>query len=250
MTPNIDKGDSFEIDEVRRSLLALKELRSCCRTADALRSFDVFAQEIDAKYEQESAATQQSQFCTHSAETKARLIATGFRPKVLGLDKNIAAATMKVINTELKLKPSMTRSKTMGDVAQITKAVTDGKSEKDAKVGWRRPSYLKAQEEVLASEVALGAERRARAVAAAQRNARRSGIGVGAATGTRILAQDRVVLSGMKPPARHSLPRKSSGTSAGMGTNAEMLKRVFSDSVRSVRRMGRSFTGMSGSGDV
>jgi hypothetical protein len=238
---------------MQRSAVALEELQNCCRTADAERSFQDFAHEIDAKYEQLVVAKRQSPFNTHSAESRTRLLAAGLRPKVLGFDHNLAAATMKMLSTETKPRPSMTRSKTMGDVAESKKSVADGK---EAKSGWRRPSYLKAEQEVLASEIALSAERRARAVAATQRHARRSGIGVGAGPNT---VSAITAHANMLPPpttknaaSRYGLPRKSSAgstTGMGIGTNAEMLKRVFSESVRSVRRMGRSFTGLSGSED-
>jgi hypothetical protein len=230
---------------MRRSAMALEELRSCCRTADAERSFEDFAQEIDAKYDQITAAEGQVSFHSHPVESKARLFAAGLRPKVLGVDRNIAAATLKMMNTERKPRPSMTKSKTMGDITQVTKATA-----KEAKIGWRRTSYLKAQEEVLASEMELSAERRARVAAAAQRTARRSGIGGNVVTSSGTTTQSEMLPPAMKPAVRHSLPRKSSGTGPVMGTNAEMLKRVFSESVRSVKRMGRSFTGMSGSGDA
>jgi hypothetical protein len=249
-TTKIDNSDSFEQDEMRRINLALEELRSCCRTAEALRAFQVFEQEIQAKYAQESAAERQYPFYMHSAESKVRLLAAGFRPKVIGVDKNIAAATMRVINTKPKPVISMARSKTMGDLGQTKKAVTAGADGKEAKVGWRRPSYLKAQVEVLASEMALNTERRGGAMAAAQRNPKRSGFGVGVTGSPRTTGKDKMLPANAKPVGPHSLPRKSSGTGAGAGTNAEMLKRVFSEGVRSVRRMGRSFTRMSGSGEV
>jgi hypothetical protein len=243
MVPNMDKSDSFEIDDLRRSIAALKELRSCCRTAEAIRSFEDFAHEIDTRYEQQTAARQQT------AESNTSFLAAGLRPKVLAMDRNIAAATMKLINTEPKSKPTMTRAKTMGDIVHITKTAADSTSAKNIKVGWRRPSYLKAQEEVLASERTSSAERRVRAVATSQKKTRRSDIGVGDTH------RPNMALNGKMPPPppkvgpRHSLPRKSSGSNGGTGTNAEMLKRVFSESVRSVRKMGRSFTGLSGSGD-
>jgi hypothetical protein len=166
------------------------------------------------------------------------------------LDNNIAAATMKIINAEPKPRSSMTRSKTTGDMGRSTKASLAGTGGKGAKLGWRRPSYLKAQEEVFAGEMALTAERRARAVPTAQRNVRRSDIGLGGMTRSDFISQSTALPPATKPPVRHSLPRKSSGLKAGTGTNAETLKRVFSESVRSVRRIGRSFTGLSGSGDA
>lgn len=213
-----------------------------------MRSFEDFAQEVHAKYQQESAAKRQGPFFTHSTGSKARLLAAGFRPKALGADKNIAVATVKMIDTQARSKPSMTGSKTSGDMSHVTQALAARRSGREAKVGWRRPSYLKAQEEVLASEIALNAERRARVVAASQKNARRSDIGSAVATSP--AAWHRKVLPPtMKPAAGHGLPRKSSGSSVETGRSAEMLKRVFSGSLRGVRRIGRSFTGMSGSGD-
>ncbi len=238
--PKIDNSDSFEADDLRRSLRALKELSSFCCTPEAVNSFEEFAQEIDAKYEKEFAAKQPASFYTHSSESKARLFSTGCRPKVLGIDKTIAAATMRMINTNPKPKASMTRSKTTGDMEHITRGTFNSTSKKDAKLRWRRPSYLKAQEEVLAGETGgLSAERRARAVVAAQRNAGRSNVGYDTETSSEAAAQGK-------------MPRKSSGSSGatGAGTSGEMLRRVFTGSVRSVRRIGRSFTGLSGSGDA
>ena len=244
--PQIDHSDSFEVDDIRRSLRAINELRSCCRTADALGSFEDFAQEINAKYEQESAVRLQAPSYNHStdSDSKARVLAADFSPDMLGTDKNIAAATMNMMNTQPM--PSMTRSKTTGDMLQTRNLASSSTSGKAAKVGWRRPSYLKAQQEVLVNETTLSAERRARAVAAAQRNARRSGT-MGAVSGS---PQGNMLPPATKLAARHSLPRKSSGSNVGTGTSAEMFKKVFSESVRSVRRMGRSFTGMSGTGDM
>jgi hypothetical protein len=261
--PKIDNSDSFEVDDLRRSLQALKELHACCRTAEAVESFEVFAQEINSKSDQERDSKRQAPFYTHSSESKARLLAATSWPKVLVVDKNIAAATMKMINTEPKPKPSMTRSKTTGDMGQFTNVSTGSTSGKPPKVGWRRPSYLKAQEEVLATETSLTAERRARAVAAAQRSARRSGIGIGVGISINIDPGNPTTTSTTAPqgktqppttkrPPRHSLPRKNSasnGGGTGATTSGKMLKRVFSESVRSVRRIGRSFTGLSGSGD-
>ena len=273
--PKIDNSDSFEVDDLRRSLQALQELRACCGTAEALESFELFAQEVNPKSDRDCNSKRETPCYTHVTESKPKLPAATSWPKVLGVDKNIAAATMKMINTEPKPKSSMTRSKTTGDMSQpATHPGTGSTDGKPAKAGWRRPSYLKAQEEVLANETAMSAERRARAMAAAQRNARRrSGIGIAIAfnpTHPATAADSTPTAPGkMHPPSpatkhvpRHSLPppwpRKSSvSNSASMSTSAstsastssEMLKRVFSESVRSVRRMGRSFTGLSGSAD-
>jgi hypothetical protein len=248
--PKIDDS-SFEIDESRRIRMALLELRSCCRTADAVRSFETFEKQIRARYKLESLAAKQTTFYTHSAESKGRLLAAGFRPKVLGIDSNIAAATMKLVSSEAKQKPSMIRSKTMGDIAPSKKQIASGTSPRDPAAACRRPSYLKVQEEVLTHDLTLTPERRARAIAAAQRNAMRSGIHP-ATSG--LTAQGKMLRPTPQQQAlrRPSAQRKSSAASSagGTGTNAEMLKRVFSESVRSVRRMGRSFTGMSGSGDA
>ena len=250
--PKIDNSDSFEADDLRRSLRALKELRSYCRTPEAVRSFEEFAQQIDARYEKEFAAKQPAPFYMHSSDSKARLFSTGLRPKVLGMDKNIAAATMRMINTNPKPKPPMTRSKTTGDMGQIKTEVITGTNRKDAKVGWRRPSYLKAQDEVLVGETSgLSAGRRARVVAAAQQNARRrTGFSSDVARNSGDALQGKTLAPVTKLTSRNSMPRKSSASSGGPGTSGEMLKRVFSESVRSVRRMGRSFTGLSGSGDA
>ncbi len=238
--PKNDINDSFEADDVRRSLRALKELSSFCCTPEAVKSFEEFAQEIEAKYEREFAAKQPAPFYTHFSESKARLFSTGCRPKMLGIDNTIAAATMRMINTNPKPKAFMTRSKTTGDMGNITTKSINSTGKKDAKFGWRRSSYLKAQEEVLAGETGgLSGERRGRGMGPAQRNARRSNVGSDTATSPEAAAQGK-------------MPRKSSGSSGGTGagTSGEMLRRVFTGSVRSVRRIGRSFTGLSGSGDA
>lgn len=193
---------------------------------------------MNAKWKRESASERRGPFYPHSIEKKG-----------LAMDNNIAAATMKIISAKPRPTLAMIRSKTMGDIGQSTKAPMFRTGGKEARTGWRRPSYLKAQEEVLASEMALNAERRARAAAAAQRNARRSGVGLGGITRSGCAAPSTVLLPATKPSVRHSLPQKSSGSKASTGTNTETLKRVFSESVRSVRRMGRSFTGLSGSGE-
>ena len=248
--PEIDHSNPFELDEARRTCKALEELRSRCCTTDASKSFEVFEREIRANLEQEFIPERKGPFYKHSAESKARALAADFRPRVLGLDNNIAAATMKIINAAPKPKSSMIRSKTMGDVEQSTKATVGGTTEKDAKVGWRRPSYLKAQKEVTASEMALGTERRVTAAAAAQWNTRRGGIGIGGPSSAAFATETTMLPLTTKPKVRQSLPGKSSGSKAGSDTNAETLKRVFSGSVRSLRRMGRSFTGMSELGDA
>ncbi|ERF74809.1 hypothetical protein EPUS_03193 [Endocarpon pusillum Z07020] len=250
--PKIDNSDSFEADDLRRSLRALKELRSYCRTPEAVGSFEEFAQQIDESYEKVFAAKQPAPFHIHSSDSKARLFSTGLCPKVPGLDKNIAAAAMRMINTNPKPNPSMTRSKTTGDMGQIETEVITGTNRKHAKVGRRRPSYLKAQEEVLVGEMgALSAGRRARAAAAAQQNARRrTGISSDVVRNAEDAPQGKMPAPVAKQTSRHSMPRKSSASSGGPGTGGEMLKRVFSESVRSVRRMGRSLTGLSGSGDA
>lgn len=250
--PKIDNSDSFEADDLRRSLRALKELRSYCRTPEAARSFDEFAHQMDESYEKVFAAKQPAPFYIHNSDSKARLFSTGFCPKVPALDKNIAAAAMRMINTNPKPKPHMTRSKTTGDVGQMKTEVVTGTNRKDAKVGWRRPSYLKAQEEVLIGETGgLSAGRRARAAAAAQQNARRrTDISSDVARNAEYAPQGELLAPVTKLTSRHSMPRKSSASSGGPGTGGEMLKKVFSESVRSVRRMGRSLTGLSGSVDA
>ncbi|KAF7510510.1 hypothetical protein GJ744_006356 [Endocarpon pusillum] len=258
--PRIDNSESFEADDLRRSLRALKELRSSCRTPEAVRSFEEFAQQMDAGYEKIFAAKQPAPFYIHSSDSKARLFSTRLCPKVPGLDKNIAAAAMRMINTNPKPNACMTRSKTTGDMGQIKTEVITGTNRKNAKVGRRRPSYLKAQEEVLLCETGgLSAGRRARAVAAAQQNARRrTDLGISSDVARNAEDAEDAPQGKMLPPVtkltgRHSMPRKSSASSGGPGTGGEMLKKVFSESVRSVRRMGRSFTGLSGlsgSGDA
>jgi hypothetical protein len=268
--PKIDNSDSFETDQLRRSLQALRELRASCRTAEAVESFELFAQEINPKSERDCHSKREAAFSTHSTESNPKLLAATSWPKMLGVDKNIAAATMKMINTEPKPKPkpSMTRSKTTGDMIQLTAPDTGSTNKKAAKTGWRRPSYLQAQEEVLANEIAMSAERRARAVAAAQRSARRrSGIGIAigmnlahstittTTAGSAPTAQAKMLAPApaTKHAPRHSLPPRKTSASNSASTNSttsgEMLKRVFSESVRGVRRIGRSFPGLGGSGD-
>jgi hypothetical protein len=235
-----------------------------------MESFQLFEQEINPNSNRDCNSKREAPFYIHSSESKPKLPPVTSWPKVLGVDKNIAAATMKMISSEPpKHKSTMTRSKTTGDMSQLPHAGTASTNGKPAKSGWRRPSYLKAQEEVLANEPAISAERRARAIAAAQRNARRSGIGIRIGNGMNPInpttAGSAPISRGkMQPPPppatkhapRHSLPpprnssaSNSASTSAGTSTSGEMLKRVFSESVRSVRRIGRSFTGLSGSGE-
>jgi hypothetical protein len=251
LTPKTDKSDTFELDEIRRTCRAFDELHSCCRTPVALKSFHTFEREILAKLEAESAALQRGQSCTHSVDRKARASTAGSCSNVLGTDKDPTAATMKTVGREPNSKLSMTKSKTMWDMSQPTNALAHGANEKVAKIGSRRPSYLKARAEVVAAETTLSAERRAGAGTTSQKNVT-SGVDIGGTT----VATGSTVLGITPTPAvrqsiRHSLPRKSNGTGGGngTGTNADVIKRVFSESVKSVRRMGRSFTGLNGAGE-
>lgn len=171
---------------------------------------------------------------------------------MLGTDKDPTVASMKTVGREPNSKFSMAKSKTMWDMSQPTSALAHGANGKVAKIGLRRPSYLKARAEVVAAEMTLSAEERAGAGTTSQKNVRTSGVDVGGttvATGSTVLGVTPT--PAVRPSIRHSLPRKSSGTGGGngTGTNADVIKRVFSESVKSVRRMGRSFTGLNGAGE-
>lgn len=101
----------------------------------------------------------------------------------------------------------------------------------------------------MASEIALSAERQAKAVPASQGHATGSDMGLGITNTAGISATGMTLPPATKSAGRHSLARQRSGSSVEMSIGADMLKRVFSGSVRGVRRIGRSLNGMSGSGD-
>lgn len=253
-TPRFDGNDSFEVDEIRRTRRALEELHHCCRTRIALRSFQIFAQEVLDRYEKNTESKNRAKTNARSAESSAGLLASVFSPKASARDKNIITATMRIINTERRQQPLMRRSNTIGDLEKIShESVTGSTTEEDTFGGDRRPSCINVQEKALASE--MRADQRAKAEATSQRGAGRNSASVEQIGISDTAKTDQMwpnisrTVTKAKPAVRYSLPKESIRATPGTATNAEAIKRVFSEGVRSVRKIGRNFTGTSSSGD-
>ena len=248
--------DSFEVGEEGRSRKAFEELRHCCQTEEAHRSF----QEFHQKMRPSTVTTRQVRhsFYGQLAQSKAGNWPSQLDPQELRKNVAVVPTTMQSIQGKMKPRSSFPRSNTTGDLKNTGDSAVNGARNVVAKIGWHRPSYLKAEKRIVTKESSFGGRqkeiakvdpcksslgRTENAPILSEQDAigaeadPRTTYNLPAATGT---------TKTMTPLALHHTLSKDGRVSTGLATsNAEVFKKVFSDSVRGMKKMGRTFTGTS-----
>ena len=255
--------DTFEAAEVDRIRAALDELRGCCRTSPALRSFEEFELPIRRKLDRQMEKKSLEQFYSHPAESRANFVPAGLMPKRWPFMqcRELSGGAPDYL-ARSSWTDTLAKSKTMGNLQSmksslvknttITQADTPKatcKADSGAALSQRRrQSYVgtdisaKSQEQALRKAASVPKASNRDSVSASRRSSC-VGAGVGAgglAQGSRE-ADHKTLLVDKARPRRES--RKSSGTST------ETIKRIFSEGVKGMRKMRRSLTGAGGNGE-
>ena len=191
---------------------ALDELRACCRTRLALQSFEDFEKQLKRKSLKHTENKPPCGFYIPSPESKTSLLARNYKPRSgWHFGQNQTSSLMKSKTTEDSdtTRPMLMKSTTMSNLASSRNASSGQAAVITSTAG--------AESETLVKDRPLYSGAHAHQ--------------------TPLWQERRLVMAGRT---------LSTGARKGNGTGTETLKKVFSDSMRGVRRIRRSITGSSG----